>query len=60
MEDNKLWLYVVIMIATSIVTLSSIVNYEQNCHYRDMAKAGYEQTTIPGYSGFVWQKAKKG
>lgn len=58
MDDRTLILKIVVILTVGIVFLCSIVNYEQNCHYKDMANLGYEQTTITGHQGWVWQKVK--
>ena len=54
--DQKFWLSCVITVFTSIVLICTICNYEQNLHYENMMKYGYQQVTIPVSMTTVWQK----
>lgn len=56
MEENKFWAFVWAVVCTTIVTLTAI-----GCSYcysvnTKMALLGYEQVTIAGNTGTVWQK----
>lgn len=56
--EEKFWLSCVITVVTGIVLICTICNYEQNLHYEDMVKSGYQQVTVPGHASVVWQKVK--
>lgn len=59
MDSNKLTLAVVLTIALSLVTLFVFAMYNGTRHTEEMAKLGYQETTVTGLSGTVWTKVQQ-
>ena len=58
MSDNSFWVKIWGMIMATIMAITATVCIYLYKSDTDMAKLGYEQETIAGYSMPVWRKVK--